>query len=80
MQITCYYYWRDLSKWTTGKDLFSMFLKGMGLGIAGEFNLIFLDVSFSAGVWNEIIAESLCTCALFSSSFLTQVLFICNLV
>lgn len=41
MQITCYYYWRDLSKWTTGKDLFSMFLEGMSLGIAGEFNLIF---------------------------------------
>lgn len=55
MQITCYYYWRDLSKWTTGKTLFSMFLGGIAFSIAGKCNLGFW-LCFSYGVWNENIA------------------------
>lgn len=37
IQITCYSYWRALSKWTTGRPPFSMILGGMTFSIAGEW-------------------------------------------
>lgn len=54
MQITCYYCWRELSKWTTGKALFSMFLEGIAFSRAGECDLGFW-LCFSSDVCNEII-------------------------
>lgn len=74
MQMTCYYYWRDLSKWTTGEALFSMFLRGLAFSRAGEYSSGFW-LCFHSGVWNEIIAQSLCVAPASLLSFLVLVIY-----